>query len=131
MTSRGTVAARRAWPLGLVVALIMGVLAASPAMAAPAAPGNLAPKSTTVKANPVFKWSRVRGAVSYNVQVSTSSSFSTLLYSTGTTNRQVTPTAQLPTGQDLVARSGSEFFLARLGAGQLLPSSEAVPPAQV
>ena len=99
MTIRGTSAARWTWPIGLILALTMGLLAPSPAMAAPAAPGKLAPKSTTVAAIPVLKWSRVRGAVSYNVQVSTSSSFSSMLYSTGTTNRQATPTAQLPTGR--------------------------------
>ena len=99
MTSRGTVAARWTWPLGLVLALIFGVLAASPATAAPAAPGNLAPKSTTVKANPVLKWSRVRGAATYNVEASESKTFGSLLFSARTTNRYATPTAQLPAGR--------------------------------
>ncbi len=107
MTSRGTVAARWTWPLGLVLALIIGVLAASPATAAPAAPGNLAPKSTTVKANPVLKWSRVRGAASYNVEVSESKAFCSLLLQR--THDEPVGDSDRPAAdrQDLVARPGS------------------------
>ena len=46
----------------------------------------------------MLTWSRVGGAVRYTVQVASSSSFSSTLYSTTTTNRRAVPTSSLPDG---------------------------------
>ncbi|MFD1945654.1 Ig-like domain-containing protein [Nocardioides aestuarii] len=47
---------------------------------------------------PVLEWERSRGAAAYDVQVSSSSGFGTLLWSTSTENRRATPNVQLPGG---------------------------------
>lgn len=87
--------------LGLVVAIVISILGSvTAATAVPAAPGGLAPNSSSpaVAANPILSWSRVNGAVSYEVEVSTASSFTSTVYKTSTTNRRAVPTQQLPVG---------------------------------
>lgn len=83
-----------------VVALIMvaATLVSAPlsAQAAIAAPRSLSPAGGAQSAIPTLQWSRVSAAVRYDVQVSTSSGFSTTLASTSTTNRRYTPSVQLP-----------------------------------
>jgi hypothetical protein len=76
--------------------MIFGVLAMPLAHAAPAAPSGLSPNGTSVSANPVLSWSRVRAAISYDVEVSATSDFADPLYAITTTNQRATPTAQLP-----------------------------------
>ena len=74
-------------------------LAATPAaVSAPAAPGGLSPQSTSVNGIPVLQWNRVARASLYDVQVSTSPGYGSLLWSTTTANRRATPNVQLPGG---------------------------------
>jgi hypothetical protein len=90
-----------------VAALIVGalpLLSSSPALAAPAAPGDLTPDSVTIGGQPVLGWSRVTGAVEYDVQISTSPDFSATLYDESTENSHATPISNLPTGLDLYWR---------------------------
>ena len=70
----------------------------SPAVSAPGAPGGLSPSATPVTGIPVLQWNRVAGATAYEVQVSTSPGYGTLLWSTVTANRRATPNVQLPGG---------------------------------
>jgi hypothetical protein len=84
--------------LTAVITLLVSVLSAAPASAAPAAPSNLSPSSSVSTNTPVLSWARVKGAASYNVEVSSSSSFSSALFSTTTTNRRAVPTTALPDG---------------------------------
>lgn len=71
----------------------------APATSAPGAPGGLTPNQTSLAGLPVLSWNRVSGATSYEVQVSRSSGFDNLLWSTTTSNRRATPDIQLPAGQ--------------------------------
>ncbi|HSS67822.1 MAG TPA: Ig-like domain-containing protein [Nocardioidaceae bacterium] len=90
-----------------VGALLIGVLpllSPPPALAAPAAPSDLSPDGTVVSGAPVLSWSRVKGAVEYDVQIATSPDFSPALYDETTENSQATPIANLPTGGDLYWR---------------------------
>lgn len=98
--SDGWKSTRRAWPVGLVLALIASILAAAPASAAPAAPTGLSPTSdTSVNGIPVLSWERVPSATSYDVQLSGSDSFSPLIESVfKTANSQYVPKTQLPMG---------------------------------
>lgn len=82
--------------VGAVIAIIVGTLGATPAVAAPAAPSDLSPKGTSVSANPILSWSRVRSATGYDVEVAATSDFANPLYEVTTTNRRATPTTQLP-----------------------------------
>lgn len=86
----------------LAAALLLGVLPlATPvqsALAAPAAPGDLAPDSTSIGGQPALSWSRVKGAAEYDVQISASPDFSPTLYDETTENSQATPTSNLPSG---------------------------------
>lgn len=89
--------------LATVATLVVAVLAAmlstvSAASAAPAAPGGLTPDGTSVNGVPVLQWNRVSGAATYEVQVSSSDTFTALLWSTTTANRRATPNRQLPGG---------------------------------
>ena len=83
----------------LVVAVVMATLSSvQPASAAPAAPSGLTPNSVSVSGLPVLQWNRVSGATAYEAQVATSDTFNTLIWSTSTYNRRVTPNLQLPGG---------------------------------
>ncbi len=82
----------------LVATAVTISLLTSPSSAAPAAPTGLSPSAASVSATPVFQWDRVSAAATYEVQVSTSSTFSPTLWSGSTANRRVTPTIQLPGG---------------------------------
>src|SRR3954451_18298074 len=83
----------------LILALALTFTGGSPADAAPAAPAGLSPNGGSVTGIPVLQWSRVSGATSYDVEVSSSSTFTTTAWRTSTTNRRATPTIQLPVGQ--------------------------------
>lgn len=89
--------------LATVVTLVVAVLAAmlstvQSAAAAPAAPGGLTPNGTSVTGLPVLQWNRVSGATTYEVQVSASDTFGSVLWSTTTYNRRAVPNRQLPGG---------------------------------
>ncbi|MFN8191483.1 MAG: Ig-like domain-containing protein [Nocardioidaceae bacterium] len=92
-----TYARLRAVIVTIAMAVLVG-LAQPPATAraALAAPQDLTPDSVAVDDIPVLSWSRVTGATSYTVELSTSSGFDTILWSTSTTNHQAVPTKQLP-----------------------------------
>ncbi len=83
---------------GLV--MLVGLLPAGVAAAPPSgSPTLLSPtEGQTVSSNPTFSWTAVGGAVKYRVQVSTSPSFSPLVYNVDTVNRKATPPADLPLG---------------------------------
>ncbi len=84
----------------LLTALLSGLVLIPPgAAAAPGAPGGLTPNRLDVAGIPILEWERVKAATAYDVQVSTSSGFGSLLWSTATANRRVTPTQQLPGGE--------------------------------
>lgn len=82
--------------LALVGALLVG---AGPAFAAVAAPTELTPNGSVLQGSPVLSWRHVTGATSYNVELSRSHLFDTVIFSTTTTNRHATPAAALPTGE--------------------------------
>jgi hypothetical protein len=90
--------------LGALLIGLMPLVSPSPAIAAPAAPSNLSPDSESVSGMPVLSWSRVTGAVEYDVQISASPDFSPTLYDQSTENSQATPTSNLPGGVDLYWR---------------------------
>ena len=93
---------RRTIRIGVLLALLTGLVTSAlgvlPAAAAPSAPTGLSPNGSSVSGNPVLEWEHATGAASYTVEVATSSSFDTLLYTVSTTNRRATPHTQLPTG---------------------------------
>jgi len=89
---------RRGVFVGVILTMAATMLSAWPASAAPAAPGDLSPDGTTVSGNPTLEWRPVADATTYNVEVSASATFDTLLHSVTTTNRRVTPVTQLPPG---------------------------------
>src|SRR5215468_5122110 len=83
----------------ILVALV--VVPASPAAIAAAprgAPTLLSPVGTTESANPVLTWSAVAGAAKYRVQISTDSSFASVVYSKDTVALRATPETDLPLG---------------------------------
>lgn len=84
----------------LAVSLLV-TLVQTPAQAVTptSSPGLYAPGAgTSVSANPVLRWHRVAGAIKYRVQVSKSSTFSSLLYSADTFNSMATVPTDLPVG---------------------------------
>jgi hypothetical protein len=85
--------------VALLAALIQMGNGASTALAAPAKPRSLAPSSTAVSGQPALSWQPVRGAATYQVQISTSQSFGTRAYDATTANRRATPTMNLPGGK--------------------------------
>ncbi len=92
---------RRVFSLAASLLLLVGLLPAGVAMAAPpsGAPTLLTPtEGQTVSANPTFSWSAVSGAAKYRFQVSTSSSFTSTVYNVDTVNRKGTPPTDLPLG---------------------------------
>lgn len=82
--------------LALVTTLAVGQ---APAAAAPAAPTNLTPTGDVSTTTPTLAWSKVSGAVKYDVQVDDSPDFTTLVFDGGsTTNSRLVPTKHLPAG---------------------------------
>ena len=80
--------------------LTLPVLAvAAPAGAATGAPGDLLATSARASDIPTLSWSRVPEATGYTVQVSSSSAFTSTLWSTTTVNINAVPTIQLPSGE--------------------------------
>jgi hypothetical protein len=69
-------------------------------VAPPSAPNLLSPDdgSSTSDDTPTFTWSSVSGATSYSIQVSTSSTFSTLEINETTSDTSYTPGSPLPAG---------------------------------
>ncbi|WP_404391262.1 hypothetical protein [Humibacillus xanthopallidus] len=53
---------------------------------------------STVSSSPVLSWGRVAEATTYDVEVASSSSFTTPVFTKTTTNRHIVPTVQLPDG---------------------------------
>jgi hypothetical protein len=51
-----------------------------------------------VSSNPIFEWTAVSGAAKYRVQISTSDTFTSLVYNVDTVNRKATPPTDLPLG---------------------------------
>jgi hypothetical protein len=89
----------RLWALAVAAILVVSGLGASPASAAPGAPGGLSPAYTAVNATPVLQWDRVAGATSYRVEVDDSADFASQLWNATTVNRRVVPSRQLPVGE--------------------------------
>ena len=87
-----------------LVCLVAPLLSLTGGLASPAvaldAPSSLTPRgSTGVPEIPTLGWSRVPGAASYDVQVSTAPDFTPLLWSlSSTVNDLATPTAHIPEG---------------------------------
>ena len=81
----------------LVVATGLSLVSSSPAAADP--PTNLSPNGETVSGSPVLAWERSSATAKYDVDISTSPTFATILDSVnGTVNHQWVPDEQLPTG---------------------------------
>ncbi len=79
-----------------LLAALFPLLAASPAGATPAAPTQESPADGGTSAtNPTLHWDVTSSAVKYQVQISTTSSFSSTVYNTSTTNTYATPTSDL------------------------------------
>ena len=129
-----------------VGALVLGVLpllSPSAALAGPPAPRDLTPNSSSasVPGAPVLSWSRVSGAVEYDVQVATSPDFGSVLYDKTTENSQATPPTNLPANTDLYWRVrgvsathsrgawATEWFAHDADGGPLLVTPE--PDAQL
>lgn len=95
----------RAWRFVVVFAAACAALLATvPGLAFAAAPTvaptGLAPDGgASVPQNPVLSWSAVPGAATYRVQVSTTNTFGSTVYTASTANTSATPTDQLPAGQ--------------------------------
>ncbi|WP_160008149.1 Ig-like domain-containing protein [Nocardioides sp. AX2bis] len=83
--------------LTMVLGLLL--LGGPPAVAAPAVPSGLSPNGGTVSDSPVFRWTPVAGATSYDIEISVSETFDTTVYKATTTNFQATPTVALKTGE--------------------------------
>ena len=83
-----------------VVSSLALALSASPAAAAaPATPSIVSPDGTTVQTTPVLEWTRVSGAVKYEVAVSPNAGFSgTMSFSQTTANTYATPLSDMQTG---------------------------------
>jgi hypothetical protein len=93
--------AGRRWGLsaGLVLGLVMGLMSAGPASAAAPAPTGLSPAGgASTTSSPTLSWSRVQGAAKYEVQVATTTAFTTPLYSASTLNIRSAPNKALPFG---------------------------------
>ncbi|MDT0213368.1 fibronectin type III domain-containing protein [Rothia sp. ARF10] len=83
----------------LALALVVSLLPAmgSAAQAAVSAPTGLS-ASPAGSSTPTLSWKRVPSATKYDVEVSATSAFTTLLFSRPTTNRMIVPTVVLPEG---------------------------------
>ena len=81
---------------GLVV---IGMLQATPAEAAVARPGNLTPTGAVSSNAPVLAWSKVSGAVRYEVEVDNNDDFSSPSFTSSTTNNRAVPTSLLAKGE--------------------------------
>ena len=93
---------------GSVAAVVaVGVLQGAPVAAAGvSAPGNVSPTGTESSSTPLLSWSKVSGAVKYDVQVDDDGGFGTPGFTTTTTNNRAVPTALLaPGSQNLRVRA--------------------------
>jgi Bacterial Ig-like domain len=99
IAARSAMRARAAF-LALSILLLAGLLPAAALAVAPASPPTLTAPADgiTVSANPVLAWNTLTGASKYRVQVSTSNTFATTVYSVDTVNTKATPPADLPLG---------------------------------
>lgn len=101
--------------IALAVAVVASLVAlVSPARAAvPPPPTGLSPANGAASADtPVLRWERDPSATRYDVQVSLSQTFTSLLWSDDTLNHQAVPTVQLPEGLlwwRVRARAGNEL----------------------
>lgn len=95
------VSVRRQSPAAFIaLAILTSLLALSaPAEARAARPSLVAPKGSTVGANPVFTWRQARGAASYDVEIAKVNSFRDTVFDDRTENLRVVPTKQLPIGR--------------------------------
>lgn len=81
----------------VLLAAGLSQLAAAPAQAAP--PNIIGPAGGEIVPQiPNLQWERLPDAAKYDVQLSTSDTFATLLVNVSTVNSQYTPTVQLPPG---------------------------------
>ena len=81
----------------VLLAAGLSQLAAAPAQAAP--PNIIGPAGGEIVPQiPNLMWQRLPDAAKYDVQLSTSDTFGTLLVNVSTVNSQYTPTVQLPVG---------------------------------
>ncbi len=96
---RGSARARVGLTL-ISVLLLAGLLPTGAFAVAPASPPTLIGPNDglTVSANPVLSWGTLSGAAKYRVQVSTTNTFATTVYSVDTVNVRATPPADLPLG---------------------------------
>lgn len=86
--------------LALVLATASLLTVPASAQAAPAAPRALSPGGgASISGAPTLQWGRVTGAASYDVEVSSSPTFASVVYSVdNTANRRAVPTVALPPG---------------------------------
>ena len=80
----------------MIVGLFPAAVSAGPPSGAPTLvnPDN----GDLVSSNPIFEWTAVSGAAKYRVQISTSDTFTSLVYNVDTVNRKATPPTDLPLG---------------------------------
>ena len=99
IAQRGSTPARVGLAL-ISVLMLAGLMPVGAFAVAPANPPTLTgpADSATVSANPVLSWSPLTGAAKYRVQISTSITFGTTIYSVDTVNTRATPPADLPLG---------------------------------
>ena len=90
---------RRVFSSALVAAVLgSGLALAAPAFAAVGAPEDLAPYGEVSTTTPTFSWSRVDGAVKYEIQTDDAADYSSPAFATTTTNFRYVPVVQLATG---------------------------------
>lgn len=105
---------RRPTAVLATAALALGLVVGPQVSPATAAPPASAPQPTQVAdgpGNPVLEWEAVAGATGYRVQVSTTESFSSTLWTVSTFGLHATPPNDLPTGRvywRVAAVNGSE-----------------------
>jgi hypothetical protein len=78
--------------------VVLALLQTSPAVAALARPGLLTPSGVAAGRTPVFSWTRVVGAASYQVQTASDASFTSDLVTRTTVNRRYVPNVGLKPG---------------------------------
>jgi hypothetical protein len=83
----------------VLISLLLGLLPVTAAEAAVAAPRGLTPSGGLAAGIPALEWNRVKGATTYNVQLSDTPEFTTVRQKATTANRRWVPTAQLPSGE--------------------------------
>ena len=94
---------RRFAVAALIAGFVFSAAGVTPASVRAAAPANsptlISPSSgAVVPSNPVFNWSAVLGAAKYRIEVSTSNTFSPVVWHADTVGLHATPATQLPDG---------------------------------